>query len=602
MDDKNNNKAPDKTKALALYRAGKSIAQIASELSISRQTLYSWRKRDDWDLSDQYKLDSYQAMLCEYDARIMELLKKPKRSEEDLRELEVLGRERRKHSMSQAKLDLWIAQQAHAKQEPAPIAEGELNPKLKNRGRKKNTVKNHLTDEQIDALEAAFEAEMYEYQRIWYENRHHRIRNILKSRQIGATFHFAREAIVDALRNRRNKVFLSASKGQSLIFSDYIKAFVYRVTGVELKGTDKIIFPDGVRLLFASTSANTAQGYNGDVYGDEYFWIPKYSKFNKVTRAMASQKKWRLTYFSTPSSTTSEAYPFWTGEHINKGRKKQDRVQIDISHKALKDGRLCEDGQWRQIVTIEDAIAKGADNDHDIDILKQEYSPDEFKQLFLCEFVDDSNSTFKFEQLQHCLIDTEKWKDVDYDEYCPVGNDPVWIGFDPSRSIDAASCVVIAPPLKARGKFRIIEKFMWYSESFEYQADQIEDLTKRYNVQQIGIDTTGLGYGVVELVRKFFPHVTPIHYSLETKNAMVTKTKDVIKQKRLQFSTEFVDVVQAFMMIYKTTTDNGQITYKSRRSSTTGHADVAWAVMHALQFESFTGEEMMGETMVKVYR
>ncbi|SPZ03458.1 phage terminase, ATPase subunit [Proteus mirabilis] len=45
----------------------------------------------------------------------------------------------------------------------------------------------------------------------------------------------------------------------------------------------------------------------------------------------------------------------------NRGRKKEDRVDIDISHEALVNGRLCEDGQWRQIVNIEDALRGGCD-------------------------------------------------------------------------------------------------------------------------------------------------------------------------------------------------------------------------------------------------
>ena len=38
---------------------------------------------------------------------------------------------------------------------------------------------------------------------------------------------------------------------------------------------------------------------------------------------------------------------------------KSERVDIDISHAALAKGVACPDGQWRQIVTIEDALAKG---------------------------------------------------------------------------------------------------------------------------------------------------------------------------------------------------------------------------------------------------
>lgn len=50
------------------------------------------------------------------------------------------------------------------------------------------------------------------------------------------------------------------------------------------------------------------------------------------------------------------------------------------------------DGQWRQIVTIEDAIAGGCDL-FDLDQLRLEYSDEEFANLLMCEFVDDSSQS-----------------------------------------------------------------------------------------------------------------------------------------------------------------------------------------------------------------
>lgn len=76
---------------------------------------------------------------------------------------------------------------------------------------------------------------------------------------------------------------------------------------------------------------------------------------------MASQSHLRSTYFSTPSTLAHDAYPFWSGELFNRGRASAaERVEIDVSHNALAGGLLCADGQWRQIVTIEDALKVAA--------------------------------------------------------------------------------------------------------------------------------------------------------------------------------------------------------------------------------------------------
>ncbi|MFH7191289.1 terminase large subunit domain-containing protein, partial [Klebsiella pneumoniae] len=99
---------------------------------------------------------------------------------------------------------------------------------------------------------------MFNYQRHWWEaGKTNRIRNLLKSRQVGATFYFAREALIDALLTGRNQIFLSASKAQAHVFKQYIIDFAKEVE-VELKG-DPMVLPSGATLYFLGTNARTAQ-------------------------------------------------------------------------------------------------------------------------------------------------------------------------------------------------------------------------------------------------------------------------------------------------------------------------------------------------------
>jgi hypothetical protein len=77
----------------------------------------------------------------------------------------------------------------------------------------------------------------------------HRIRNLLKSRQIGATYYFAREALIDALTTGRNQIFLSASKAQAHVFKQYIIEFAKEVD-VELKG-DPMVLRTAPRCIFS---------------------------------------------------------------------------------------------------------------------------------------------------------------------------------------------------------------------------------------------------------------------------------------------------------------------------------------------------------------
>lgn len=181
--------------------------------------------------------------------------------------------------------------------------EADLNPNVENRNRgpRKKPLRNAFTPEQQTQLKALFLDSLYDYQRIWYQaglSNEFRIRNLLKSHQMGATFYFAREALIDALDTRRNQMFVSASKAQAHQFKNYIVDFAQEVD-VVLKG-EVIILPNGAELHFFSTNANTAQGRSGNLYLDEYFWIRGFRKLRKVASGMASQNRYRLTYFFYP--------------------------------------------------------------------------------------------------------------------------------------------------------------------------------------------------------------------------------------------------------------------------------------------------------------
>lgn len=575
----------DRRQAKFLYWMGWRLVDIASHLGLPRSTIDSWKARDGWE--DAPAITRVEASL---EARLMRLILKDDKTGGDYKEVDLLGRQ--------------IERLARVRRYDQPGGhEGDLNPNIANRnaGPHKKPVRNAFSDEAITRLNEVFFDQMFGYQRRWWEaGQHARIRNILKSRQIGATFYFAREALMDALTTGRNQIFLSASKAQAHVFKQYITAFA-REAEVELKG-DPIVLPNEATLYFLGTNARTAQSYHGNLYFDEYFWVHQFQTLRKVASGMAIHKKWRQTYFSTPSSITHDAHPFWNGDLYNKGRKKENRVQIDTSHGALAAGLACDDGQWRHIVTVEDAVREGCDL-FDLHQLRLEYSDDEWANLLMCQFIDDTQSVFPLAEIQaRCFVDSwEAWDDFKPFAERPFGHREVWIGYDPAESGDTAGLVVVAPPAVAGGKFRVLEKKQWRGMDFAEQADYVRQLCSRYHVTYIGIDTGSVGAGVYQLVRQFFPAVEAISYSLDVKTRMVLKAKDVVSNGRLEFDAGWSDLAHALISIRKTMTDSGRhATFKSGRNDDTGHADLAWALLHALQHEPMEGRTTAGSSILEI--
>lgn len=599
--------------ARSLYWRGWRIVDIAQEVDVSEGTISSWKSRDRWD-------DDPPVAIIEdrIEAKVANYLDKPDFSEGDMKRVDFLMRQ--------------LERAARIRKYNQTGKEGDLNGKIEARNDDKAKAKradkrrNFLTLEQWQQLLDHFHEWTFEYQELWWEHRGERVRKLRKSRQVGATAYFAREAVakvaeailaaaghddVDEETRPRNQIFLSASERQALKFRREITGWVRRVTGVELKG--KIImldfvgqYPDDeegeptgpaidqVGFYFLSTNSATAQGESGDFYFDEYGWVHGFTQLNKVAGAMATHKIYKKTYFSTPSTKAHESYAFWSGEEWNKGRQKGQQQAFDISLKNLRCGARMPDGSWQHLLTIHDAVAGGLGKLVDVDELRRESTDEEFSNLYECEDVDDSESSFPYARISPARVDSfHKWRDfrpalIDIPGGRPFGDEPVWLGYDPNKNgRDDAALVVVAPPADgARGKFRVLEKIRLNDLNFQGQADAIKQVVARYNVTDIAIDTTGSGQAVYELVCNWFPLARRIEYSVASKTALVIKAQSIFRAQRIEFDSGWTDLMQALIAIRPTLTGSQKgVTYIAKRDGKIGHADLAWALLHALSNE-----------------
>ena len=578
-----NNSADVKRQAQVMYFSGYKIAEISRQLSIPTSTISSWKEREKWD--DFAPVGRVELTL---ESRLNLLILKENKSGADYKEIDLLGRQ----------------MERMARVKKYSFGEGnevDLNPKLANRnkGERKKAEQNAIDEEQEELLINGFLEGMFNYQRVWHKAKEHRIRNILKSRQIGATYYFAHEAFVDALTTGHNQIFLSASKKQALQFRSYIVNYAKQTADVDLKG-ETIKLPNGAELIFLGTNSATAQSYHGNLYFDEVFWVPKFDVMRKVASGMAAQKMYRQTYFSTPTTIAHPAYAFFSGKAFNKNRAKSEKVEIDISHENLKSGKLCADRQWKQIVSIYDAMEGGC-NLFNIDDLIAENSKEEFEQLFLCQFADDNSSAFKFSDLQLCQVDSlEEWHDFKPFYQRPFGNREVWLGYDPAFTGDRAALCLVAPPKVEGGDYRVLHWQTFHGMDYETQASRIKQFCDDYNITRIVIDKTGMGSGVFQEVKKFYPMAVGLDYNADLKNEMVLKTQNLIQKRRLKFDGK--EIITSFMTVKKRITGTGRMTYVSDRSEDASHGDLSWAIMNCILNVPYgNGGDVVGNAQTTIF-
>ncbi|MGJ0626442.1 terminase large subunit domain-containing protein, partial [Xenorhabdus bovienii] len=78
-----------------------------------------------------------------------------------------------------------------------------------------------LNTEIIYNINRKFVLDLFVWQKRWKANQHHRNRFLHKCRQVGADHYFVLEALSNACRTGRNKIFMSDK--------DWLQNFVYNV-------------------------------------------------------------------------------------------------------------------------------------------------------------------------------------------------------------------------------------------------------------------------------------------------------------------------------------------------------------------------------------
>ncbi|WP_427192609.1 terminase large subunit domain-containing protein [Serratia marcescens] len=589
--------------ARSLYLKRWSAQEIAAELKLnSTRVVYYWADKFGWrSLLSEEDLESV------INRRATVLVDKPNKNEAELKELDkyidlhaklIVSRHKHAekiHAMNLEAAARGIRAEGAGGAIEAIADEGNGEPRGGKRRRKRNDISGVGETDFADFVDGLFG-----YQKTLREAKKHRNRIWLKSRQIGATWYAAFEALEDAILTGNNQAFLSASRPQSLIFRRYIVRFAFELFGIELTG-DPIVLSNGAELHFLSTNSNTAQGFCANVYIDEIFWQRGFTELKKVAGAIATHTHLRRTYISTPSAKTHQAYPFWTGDEWKKGKASRENVEFP-NFEQMQRGVMCPDNHWRYITTVETAVADmqamaTATGDPtrvliDLDEILEENSQNAFNQLYMCQFVDTGDCVFRFDQLEKCLADASTWNDHDRNAMRPFGNREVWAGYDPARTGDTASFVLVAPPLVEGEPFRVLHIETWHGFNFKYQVARIKEYMARYNITHIGIDTTGIGGPVFEMVQEFARReAMAIHYSLESKNRLVMKMIDLVEHKRIAWDREDKGIAASFMAIHHTTTrSGGAMTFVADRSADTGHADKFFAISHAVINEPLNNE------------
>ncbi|CQH62733.1 TPA: terminase large subunit domain-containing protein [Yersinia enterocolitica] len=244
-----------------------------------------------------------------------------------------------------------------------------------------------FTAGQVDGLREHFENSAFDYQKAWYRVGQTGVaRNITKSRQIGADWLFAFEALLDALTTGRNQHFLTVSRYSALTTRATIAEFC-RVVRVNVNpcSLNNILLGNGALIAFHGENSHAA-AQTGNVYLGEYAWAKNPRSILQMAKGIAMHKNHRLTLYTTPSRSHI-AFKIWNSS------LQHPRKTAPVIH--TNNGVFCADDVFRQSVTTDDAIQQGCtlwEKDWDKGWLEKHMTADDFKLLYLCDWSQAANN------------------------------------------------------------------------------------------------------------------------------------------------------------------------------------------------------------------
>jgi len=378
------------------------------------------------------------------------------------------------------------------------------------------------------------------------------------SRQTGKSFTKSLRRILRGLKRRRNQIFLSAGERQSLELMTKarqhcqalkITADFHRCDSLhdmEFRQLE-IRLPNNVRIIGLPANPQTARGYTGDVFLDEF---AMHAHDREIWAAMFPsllRGDGELDIASTPRGRDNMFY--------------QLRDNPRFAHDTLTLPQAVEQG-----LRVDPEEMRQAMGD---DLL--------FRQEFLCEFLDEASAFLAHEQISACISASV----VAQSCVAPLTGETreMFLGVDVGRHRDLTVMWVLARDGDA---LVTVGLFELSAAPFRVQAGLLEELLRIRNVRRCCIDAGGLGMQLAEqAVEQFGDHrVRPVTFTVAIKSQLATELRILVESGRIRIPDDD-RIVRDWNSVDRSVTQSGHFRFSASRRDGS-HADRFWAAALAV--------------------
>jgi phage FluMu gp28-like protein len=398
---------------------------------------------------------------------------------------------------------------------------------------------------------------LLEYQRVDVECVD-RFRWCCWARQTGKSFTKSLRRLLRGLARRRTQVLLSAGERQSRELMDKVRRHC-RVLQIATEWTDdgyftgtrvkrlEITLPGGVRIIGLPANPQTARGFSGDVFLDEF---AMHADDRDIWAAMFPtllRGDGELDVASTPKGIKNVFAKLRDNDHF--------------SHST---------------VTLPDAIAQGLNVD--LEEVRRGMADDElFRQEFLCEFLDESTAFLTYAQITACEDPALDGRATIAD--LATGREELFAGVDIGRRRDLTVIWILA----REGNVAVTRAVIEMSQAtFRAQADRLAELLSVRSLRRCCIDAGGLGMQLAETAEETFGghRVEGVTFTAAMKSQLAGRLRIAVEDRAIRIPPDEA-IRNDWHSVRRRMSEGGRFILEAPRQEGR-HADRFWAAALAL--------------------
>jgi phage FluMu gp28-like protein len=378
------------------------------------------------------------------------------------------------------------------------------------------------------------------------------------SRQTGKSFTKSLRRLLRGIARGRNQLFLSAGERQSreLMLKVRQHCEVLEIAS-EMSATHcfdgaeathlEIRLPNGLRIIGLPANPQTARGFTGDVFLDEFamhtddraIWA---AVFPSVLRGDGE-----LDIASTPKG-------------------------VDNVFARLRDNERFS----HSTITLPDAIAHGLQVD--LDEVRRSMGDDElFRQEFLCEFLDEAHAFLSYGQIVACE-DANLPRTMSPAELAALGEE-LYVGVDIGRRHDLTVIWVLGG---SGGKWTTRSVIELAARPFREQEAELAAILAIRRVRRCVLDASGLGMQLAERLAERFGRyrVEGVCFTAGLKTELAGRLRVAVEDRAVRIPAD-ESIRRDWHSLQRRVGASGRVLFEAPRREG-AHADRFWAAALAL--------------------